>query len=216
MSRCELDHSRVDDRQLKIAGEGYGMRPRRIVLGVTVIVGILIVQTLATPFVVFPKAGELVSPDGRFVVRNAEREGSASDFVGTFHSLWLIEVATGRSRKLCDYLGVAAVAWSSNDFLVITQYVAKRTSRALVFSATGAQDPVILDKSSLTSLVPTELHPALRENDHVFLEASRVEKDTLYLRVWGYGQHDAKGFRWQCAYDLRDGSISCTEERSSR
>ena len=189
------------------------LRPWRMLV-VAVFVAVLCAEALASPFVVFPKAGELVSPDGRFVVRNAEREGSASDFVGTFHSLWLIELATGRSRKLCDYLGVAAVAWSRNDFLVVTQY-ARRTSRALIFSAVGPQEPFTLDEPTLIRLVPAELRPALRENDHVFVEASRLEEDTLHLSVWGYGRHDATGFRWRCAYDLREGVISCTEGLSS-
>jgi hypothetical protein len=164
---------------------------------------------------VFPKASELVSPDGRFAVRSVDSSGGASEFVGTFHSLWLYELPTGRSRKLCDYLGVASAAWSGNDLLVITQYVGKKTSRALVFFATIAQDPVLLDKATLIQLVPAGLRPALRENDHVFVEGSRVEQDTLHLTVWGYGQHDANGFRYRCEYSLREGSISCLEERGS-
>ena len=191
------------------------MRFWSLMLGVAVVATVLCAETLAAPFVVFPKAGTLVSPDGRFVVRSAEREGSTADFVGTFRSLWLVEVASGRARKLCDYLGVAAAAWSSNDFLVVTQYVAKKTSRALVFSTTGPEDPVMLDKPTLIHLVPVELRPALRENDHVFVEALRVEQDTLHLRVWGYGQHDASGFRWRCEYALQKGALSCIEERSS-
>ncbi len=187
----------------------------RILLAVSAMVGILAVQTLAAPFVLFPKAGELVSPDGRFVVRNAERQASASEFDGTFHALWLLEVATGRSRKLCDYVGVAAVAWSSNDLLVVTQYLSKRTSRALVLSATGSQDPVILDKPTLIRLVPPELRDVLREDDHVFVEASRVEESTLHLRVWGYGPRDVNGFRWHCKYALMEGLISCADDRGS-
>jgi hypothetical protein len=191
------------------------MRPRRLLLGVLVVVGTLVVQALAAPFVLFPKVSELVSPDGRFIVRNADREGPTSEFVGTFHSLWLVEVATGRSRKLCDYLGVAAVAWSKDNFLVVTQYVAKKTSRALLFSASGTEEPIMLDKSTLIRLVPADLRAALRENDHVFVEASRVEEEILYLRVWGYGKHDANGFRWRCEYVLRDGTVSCVEETNS-
>jgi hypothetical protein len=187
----------------------------RILLGVSVLVAILAVQTLAAPFVVFPKAGELVSPDGRFVVRNAERQASASEFDGTFHALWLIERSNGRSRKLCDYVGVAAVAWSGNDFLVVTQYLSKRTSRALVFPVTGSQDPVILDKPTLIRLVPPEFRDVLREDDHVFVEASRLEESTLHLRVWGYGPHDVNGFRWHCKYSLMEGVISCAENRGS-
>jgi hypothetical protein len=194
------------------------MRTLRIPLRTLVFVVSLIVAAspaLASPFVVFPKASELISPDGRFAVRSVDAAGAASDFVGTFHSLWLFELSTGRSRKLCDYLGVASAAWSDHGFLVVTQYVGKRTSRALVFSALTPVDPVMIDKATLIQLLPTELRPALRDNDHVFVEGSRVEQDSLHLSVWGYGQRDPNGFRYHCEYALREGSISCSEERTS-
>ena len=191
------------------------MRSWRMMLCVLAVVIMAELRAPAAPFVVFPKAGELVSPDGRFVVRNAEREGAASEFIGTFHSLWLTETATGRSRKLCDYVGVAAVAWSNHDFVVVSQYVSKRTSRALVFSASGSEEGIMLDSATLGRLVPAELRSALRENDHVFVEAVGVEEDTLRLSVWGYGRHDPDGFRWHCAYGLREGSLSCSEERGA-
>ena len=190
------------------------MRRLQIILVLQIaLVSVVTAKVFASQFVVFPRASELVSPDGRFAVRSVDNQGSASEFAGTFRSLLLFELASGRSRKLCDYLGVASVAWSSNDWLVVTQYVGKRTSRALVFSATAAEDPVMLDKTTLTRLVPAELRSSLRENDHVFVEGSRVEHDTLYLAVWGYGQLDANGFRWRCEYSLREGTASCIEER---
>src|ERR1700693_4425086 len=177
------------------------MRRLRIILVLQIaLVSLISTEAFASQFVVFPKASELVSPDGRFAVRSVDSQGSASDIGGTFHSLWLFELATGGSRKLCDYLGVASVAWSSNDWLLVTQYVGRRTSRALVFSATAAEDPIMLDKITLTRLIPAELRPSLRENDHVFVEGSRVEHDTLYLAVWGYGQHDANDFAWRSEY----------------
>jgi len=191
--------------------EGDNMRSWRIKLGVAVAAALLCGAAFAAPLVVFPKAGQLVSPDGRLVVRNVEREGAGSDFVGTFHSLWLTELVTGRSRKLCDYLSFAAVAWSSKGSLVVTEYVGKRTSRAWFFSAPDLDDPVMFDKLTLTRLVPVELRPGLRGNDHVFVEASRVEENTLHLRVWGYGQHDANGFRWRCEYALHEGAVACVE-----
>jgi hypothetical protein len=194
------------------------MRPRRSTLRILALVATLTVGPIAThasPFVVFPKASELISLDGRFAVRSVDAANSTSDFVGTFHALWLYELATGRSRKLCDYIGVAAAAWSDNDFLVVTQYVGKRTSRTLVFSAVHQQDPVMLDSATLIRLLPPELRPALRENDHVFVEGSRVEQDTLHLSVWGYGHRDPNGFRYRCQYNLREGAIACVEGRSS-
>jgi hypothetical protein len=167
---------------------------------------------LAAPFVVFPQATQLTSPDGRFVVRNVDREAGATEFVGTFHSLWVIEVATGRSRKLCDYVGVAAVAWSSQNYLIVTQYVGKKSSRALVFSP-ATEDAVMLDSSTLIQMVPAEMRPTLRENDHVFIEASKIERETFLFRVWGYGKRDGNGFRWKCEYGLQGGGVVCSTTR---
>lgn len=167
----------------------------------------------------FPKTGELVSPDGRFLIRSSEREGSASDFVGTFHSLWLVETATSHSRKLCDYLGLAAVAWSNNDVLIMTEY-ARTTSRVFVFSASGrfpgdnTRDSLLLDKSALIKLVPPDLRDTLRGNDRTFVEASSLQNGILELRVWGHGQHDPSGFRWHCEYTLSADTISCGAERA--
>lgn len=137
-------------------------------------------------FVVFPKAGRLVSPDNRYEVRDEEPVGSGSEFIGNFHSLWLIESGTGLSRKLCDYFGTAAVTWSDENHLLITEYVGKKTSRALLF-----------------------MSETLRSNDHVFIEAARLEKSIFYLRVWGYGQQNPKGFKWNCQYVLGDGMLTC-------
>jgi hypothetical protein len=169
----------------------------------------LAVHVQAASFSMFPKTGRLVSPDGRFEVRDVAPEMSAGELVGTPHSLWLIELSTGHSRKLCDYLGLAAVAWSSNDFLVVTQYVGKKTSRALVFAATSLNEPVLIDASGLIQMVDVGMRATLRENDHVFVEASRLEEDTFYFRVWGYGNHDPSGFRWNCRYSLSEGGVSC-------
>jgi hypothetical protein len=165
----------------------------------------------AGPFVVFPKAGELASQDGRFVVRNSDPEAKPLEYVGTFHSLFLEETASGRTRKLCDYVGVAALTWTRNDLLIMTEYLSRRTSRALIFAADNSHDTMVIDQPLLINLVSVNLRPQLRENDHVFVEAVRVEGETLTLRVWGYGKHDANGFRWRCDYALAEGAISCEE-----
>jgi hypothetical protein len=167
------------------------------------------VRVYAAPFAMFPKAGRLVSPDGRFEVRDVDQRPPGSEFAGIFHSLWLVENATGNSHKLCDYFGVAAVAWSENDFLVVTQYLNKKTSRALLFAASTAQELVLLDAPTLIQAVPVELRPSLRDNDHLFVEASRVEKEIFYFRVWGHGKQDPGGFHWDCQYSLSGGRVSC-------
>jgi hypothetical protein len=190
------------------------MRVCRALLCVTAVFAFEI-TVYAVPFVVFPKAAPLPSPDGRYVIRNTDREAPLSEYVGTFHFLLVEDTANGRSRKLCDYVGVAAVAWANNDLIIVTQYVSKYASRALVFDAADSRDPVVIDKPLLTKLVPVDLRPQLRENDHVFVEASRIEGETLTLRVWGYGKHDARGFSWRCEYNLLEGEISCVERSGS-
>lgn len=173
------------------------------------------ISMFAGSTVIFPKAGELPSPDGRFLVRNAERQASQSEFLGTFHSLWLIDSAGGEARKLCDYVGLAAARWSDNEHLVITEYVGNKSSRALLFSTRSSEDPVMLDKSTVIALLPTESRTSLRDNDHVFVEAIGVRQDVFALTVWGNGQRDRRGFRWRCNYNLRERSMTCTEGRIS-
>jgi len=183
----------------------------RLALFCFAVLAICVTPAHAAPFSVFPKAGQLPSQDGRFVVRNADRSASFSEFTGDFHSLFLEDKVGDHSRKLCDYVGVAAVGWANSDFIIVTEYLNNRTSRALVFVAASSEEPVVIDKPLLTHLVPINLRPQLRENDHVFVEAAQVEGETLALRVWGYGPHDGKGFRWRCEYSLREGGISCEE-----
>lgn len=177
---------------------------------------VLAAQAFGGQFVLFPKASQLRSPDGRFVVRDLAREASAAELQNTFRALWLFETVTGRSRKLCDYVGTSAVTWSNDDFVVVTQYLNKKTSRALIFSATALDRDTMLDVRTLMHVVPPDLRAPLRENDHVFVEASRVEGGTLYLRVWGYGTHDPDGFRWQCEYGLNAGTIVCREPQQQK
>jgi hypothetical protein len=182
----------------------------RYTFSVVVIAVAVAIPVHAAPFSMFPKAERLISPDGRFEVRDVTPQSSAGELVGAPHSLWLTELSTGRSRKLCDYLGLAAVAWSSNDFLVITQYPGRKTSRALVFAAASSEEPALLDAPGLIQMLPVELRPTLRENDHLFVEASRLEREIFFFRVWGYGKHDPNGFHWNCQYLLTDGHVSCT------
>ena len=187
------------------------MRCRRFVVQSLAPVLLLTLQVFgaAGTFVVFPKAGRLISPDKRYEVRDEGPTGAGAEFVGNFHSLWLIESASGRSRKLCDYIGAAAVAWSDDDALLITEYVGKKTSRALLLAPVTTQEAVMIDVSILLRAIEPQLRETLRGNDHVFVEASRFEDSTFHFRVWGYGQQSPKGFRWQCSYLPGDGTLAC-------
>lgn len=177
---------------------------------------LLAAQAGAQQFTTFPDRPELRSPDSKFVIRSVDHAARPSDFSGVFRSLILEELPGGRSWALYNYVGRVAVAWSGNRFIIVTDYVSKRTSRAMVFEIDSRVDPftveqVTLDKVQLARLVPAEQNVHLLGNDHVFVEVTRIEGDALILRVWGYGAHDPKGFRSSCQYDLRAGTAACKE-----
>jgi hypothetical protein len=61
----------------------------------------------------------------------------------------------------------------------------------------------------------TDLRPGLRENDHVFVEGSGVEQDTLYLTVFGDTVRMMLTDSAGTANTIEEGKVSCTEERGS-
>ncbi len=97
----------------------------------------------------------------------------------------------------------------------MTEYVARRTSRARVFPVAESGQAVVLDKPTLLHVLPSELRDALQQSDHVFVEASRLQDGTLFLHVWGNGPRDRNGFRWACSYELRGGRLRCGDDRKS-
>jgi hypothetical protein len=189
------------------------MRCVRTLLSLPALWLFLTAQALAGPFVVFPKARQLESPGHQFILFDQE---SDAEFGGTFHTLWLKVAATGESRKFYDYIGTAAVTWQDDDHLVITEYLSRRTSRSLLLSVSHPTESIMIDVPMLIRSVPSESRDTLRQNDHVFVEALRVETDTFHLRVWGYGQHDPQGFRWNCEYGMTESRVYCSEEQRSK
>jgi hypothetical protein len=163
----------------------------------------------AEQFTIFPDRKELRFPGGLYVVRSVDHVAKTGEFSGLFRTLIVEEASTGRVRKLYDYVGRVAVAWSRKDYIIVTDYVNKKTSRAIVFPVAADRDGLIVDKTQLIPLLPEAQHVHLEQNDHVFVEASSVTGRELSLRVWGYGRRDTAGFRYSCKYDLILGTAVC-------
>ncbi len=167
------------------------------------------IQAFAEDFAVFPDRKELRSPDGKYAIKSVDHNTRPGEFAGVFHSLVLEEVATCRVRILFDYLNRAAVAWSGEGYIIVTDYAGKRTSRVLVFAIDPGAGGFVLDKNDLARQLPGRLSDKLRANEHVFVEALRMRQRTLSLRVWGYGPHDYQGFRLLCDFELETGKVDC-------
>ena len=171
----------------------------------------------AGPFVVFPDSKELHSPDGRFVIRSVEHAASHGEFSGLFFSLTLEDTVGGTIRGLHNYSGRVAVAWSGSNYIIVTEYMGKRSSRALVFRVDRPLEYIAINKTSLLPHIADELKAHIEGNDHVFVEVSRIENGTLALRVWGYGTRDPKGFGFGCVYGLDQDRVKCrASDRSDK
>src|SRR4029077_17302382 len=109
-----------------------------------VVAFLLVARAGAQQFTTFRDRPELRSPDGRFLIRSVDHAASASDFSGLFRSLVLEETRSGRSWALYNYvtcLGGGGAPGSGNLFIIVTDYVSKRTSRPLVFAIDSRVEP---------------------------------------------------------------------------
>ena len=185
------------------------MSSRTIYVAILVVFACSLAQ--AEQFAVFPDRKELRSPDGKFVIRSVDHVPQPHEFSGLFRSLFLENTADGSARELYHYVGRVGVAWSGNSFIIVTDYVSKKTARALVFRLDRPDEYLVLDKPGLAARIPGERRTQLERNDHVFLEVSRLEGSLLTLRVWGYGAHDPQGFRFHCVYELDQGTTTCRD-----
>jgi hypothetical protein len=168
---------------------------------------------LGGAFVTFPDStNELPSPDGQFLVRSTNYAATTGVFSGKFHALFLEEHRTGKSRKLCDYLGKVAVSWVAADIIVVNEYYTARGARALVFATDETISAVVIDRNRLVKLLDPITSRRLLGNDHVYVEAYKLDGNILSLRLWGYGSQDAKGFNFSCDYILNRDAATCWEK----
>jgi hypothetical protein len=167
---------------------------------------------LGEKFATFPNAAnELPSPNGRFIVRSIGYGAAPGTISGKFHALVLETRETGKSRKLCDYLGKVMVSWAADDVLFVNDYYTARGSRVLVFVTDETIPPLVIDRNLMVKFLDPITSRHLLRNNHVFIAAYKLEGDTLALRLWGYGTQDAKGFILSCDYSLERNTASCRE-----
>jgi hypothetical protein len=119
-------------------------------------------------------------------VRSVDHVSRPGEFPGVFRTLIVEEVSTGRVRKLYDYVGHVALAWSGNDFILVTDYVNKKTSRAIVFPVAPERDGLVVHKTQLIPLLPEEQQVHLEQNDHVFgsVECGRKSAEIAGMGLW--------------------------------
>jgi hypothetical protein len=63
------------------------------------------------------------------------------------------------------------------------------------------EDPVMLDKIRVTRLVPRTCARTAGKRSRLRRRFSSRARHALSNRFWGYGPHDANGFRWHREYN---------------
>ncbi len=213
MNEANLNSTRTCNLSAIFCATHKQMKANHLVAGLLAVLIAVIAGFGATGrFSTFPdsKAG-LPSPDGKFIVRSIDYNSDLSNFVGLHRSLFLEQRSSADKVKLCDYLGHVAVAWATDNLVIVNEYFTNRGARMHLVAADGKNPPLVLDKTRLAMLVPDEIGRHLTGNDHVYVEGYRVNGNVLGLRVWGSGALDAKGFRLTCDYDLDKDAVKCSE-----
>jgi hypothetical protein len=189
------------------------MRRARLVVFFAMVVAAIVAFGSDTRFSFLTIGGDgVASPDGKFLVRDFKDTADSSGFVRNQRSLVLEERASGQSWKLCDHMGQISVAWASENLLVVNDFFTARGARTLVFQADGKATHVLINANTLATLIPDEIATHLTANDHVFVQAYKLDGKLLGLRAWGFGALDPKGFKLVCDYNLDSGTAVCRSE----
>ena len=152
----------------------------------------------------FPGAkSETKSPDGRYIVRNADDEKQEPA-----HKLTLIDATSGSAIKSYSYGRHVDVLWSpTSDAFVVNDYEGSDMSRPVLFTAPWTADQPIDLREKLTDFLRRRGEAKRVEGDHhVYFSAKRwLGGSEILCRVNGYGDVDRKGFTKQYVYKIGAG-----------
>jgi hypothetical protein len=164
----------------------------------------------AQQFAVFPDRKELRSPGGRFVIRSVEHCRKA------LRAQRRVPIVDPGGYDNGDLARPLSLPWPCGrrpgaNFIIVTDYASKRTSRALIFRIDQPNEYTIIDKPHLTAQLPAQFRPHFDGNDHVYLEG--VEDRRRYSDTPGVGVPNSRqaGFRSPCGYHLNERRASCGE-----
>jgi hypothetical protein len=144
----------------------------------------------------FPGAvSEVSSPDGKYVVRNQDREGEPPN-----HTLILVDTLEKSERHLLDYDRHVGVLWAPDSArFFINDYRGSSESTCHVVDARTAQSTDVWQKL----LREASLSRHVTGNHHLYVVCEGwPSEETVSVIVSGYGDADPAGFEIGIDYDL--------------
>jgi len=142
---------------------------------------------------------ETKSPDGRYIVRNADDEKQEPA-----HTLTLIDAKSGSAIRSYSYGRHVDVLWSPNSSaFVVNDYEGSDASHPVLFTAPWANQPIDLREKLIGFLRSGRGAKSVQDNHHVYFSAQRwLSGGEIVCQVAGYGEVDPKGFSAQYVYKI--------------
>jgi hypothetical protein len=151
----------------------------------------------------FPGAkSETKSPNGRYVVRNADDPKQESA-----HTLTLVDAKSGSAIKSYSYGRHVDVLWApSSDAFVVNDYEGSDEARPVLFSVPWVDQPVDLREKLIDFLRSRGEAKSVEGDHHVYFSAKRwLSSNEILCQVTGYGDVDPKGFTRHYIYKIGEG-----------
>ena len=147
----------------------------------------------------FPGVTEISSPDGKYVVRNQDREDGHP-----YHTLFLVDTIQETERILLQYVRNVEVLWAPDSkSLFINDYQGSDESTCYVLDDRATELIDVRQRLSKENSLKTHL----ARNHHVYVSCeSWVTGKILSISASGYGDYDQTGFDIRVEYDL-DGDV---------
>ena len=146
------------------------------------------------------------SPDGQHVIHNVDYNTKEP-----YHRLLLEDTKTHTTRKLLTYERWVDVFWSpSGAEVMVDDHGGSDFENTYIYSVQDTSHRVDIGEEFRRQNPSGRL--LFKKNDHVYVDGlGWVNETTVKIRLWGYGEHDPKGFERLLEYKL-NGGIKITPE----
>lgn len=149
----------------------------------------------------FPGVEEVSSPDGKYIVKNQDRENERPN-----HVLFWVDTTRATEQLLLEYDRNVEVLWAPDSTrIIINDHQGSDESTCYIFNV-RSEDRTDIKKRLLEE---HRLTRHITENHHVYISCEDwVTEEIVSISASGYGNLDPAGFDIRVDYDLDSDVVS--------
>jgi hypothetical protein len=157
-------------------------------------------QVPSAKLIWFPGHSRAVSPDDRYLIFGVDSDSEP------YHTVFLEDRRLKTRRNLFNYSRWIELLWNSDSkSFVLNDHAGSDYSECKIIPVDEKAKPIDVWDKILKGIAPREQR-SLLENHHVYIEAKEwISRDTLKIKVWGYGEVNRSGFTRFYTYDKKLG-----------